>query len=412
MRFLKVKCAVQALLVASCLLSPTPAAIADPQSKSWSHWQIAPDSRVSGLFSITNREASRLANDTRDSALAAAWRDHLVHAARLSAKGADCQLHEATSVAAAQDYQRARLDWRCGKTPETLELTLPVLAGATSGHVHFATLVGPDGSTTERLFTYGQPSHTVHLRDPSATDRIFYGWTDVLPSYIGFGFDHILIGIDHIAFLLALMLLSGKWRSLLWIITGFTLGHSITLSLAALNLVDPRVGLVETLIGLTIAITAVENVVCRNGLHRGAAFLFAVTLLGLALADFVGKATAPPLILPGLALFCFCYFMLSDSESRALRLRPTITVLFGLVHGFGFASVLLEVGLPDTAQVPALLGFNIGVELGQIAVVGTLGLLAWPLRKFRPEWAVSGAQGLSAALCGLGVFWFVQRLYF
>jgi hypothetical protein len=114
----------------------------------------------------------------------------------------------------------------------------------------------------------------------------------------------------------------------------------------------------------------------------------------------------------GLALFAWCYFELVEHSARPELLRWAVAFVFGLVHGFGFASVLVEAQLPPARLASALLGFNVGVEFGQLAVV----LLVWPLLRYlaRREHATVRAvviEYTSAAVCGLGLFWFVARAF-
>ncbi len=138
-------------------------------------------------------------------------------------------------------------------------------------------------------------------------------------NYIPVGFDHIVpLGLDHILFVLGLFFLSTRMGPLLWQVSAFTLAHTITLALAALGYVTVPGSIVEPLIALSIVYVAVEN-------------------------------------------------LFTDGLSRW---RPFIIFGFGLLHGLGFASVLAEFGLPDGTFVPALIGFNIGVEIGQLAVIG------------------------------------------
>jgi hypothetical protein len=95
-----------------------------------------------------------------------------------------------------------------------------------------------------------------------------------------------------------------------------------------------------------------------------------------------------------------------------MRFAPLVTVLFGLIHGFGFASVLIEIGLPAERLVPALFGFNIGVEVGQLAIVAALFLLAsMVVPRMSPARLRLGEDLLAAALCGVGLFWFVERSF-
>jgi hypothetical protein len=118
----------------------------------------------------------------------------------------------------------------------------------------------------------------------------------------------------------------------------------------------------------------------------------------------------PPLLVGGLALFTACYFAQLARSTRPARLRVAMALLFGLVHGFGFAGALLELRLPPERVVPALFGFNSGVELGQLLVVAA----AWPLLRLASRWPRAQEwlhEGLAAGLCGVGVFWFVVRSF-
>lgn len=179
-------------------------------------------------------------------------------------------------------------------------------------------------------------------------------------SYIPVGFDHIVPkGLDHILFVLGLFFLSTRLGPLLWQVSAFTLAHTVTLALGALGLVNIPAAVVEPLIAASIVFVAVENI-------------------------------------------------LSDGLSRW---RPLVVFGFGLLHGLGFASVLGEFGLPEGAFGPALIGFNVGVELGQLFVIGVAFLLvgAWFGRKpwYRPVIAVPA----SAAIAFAGLWWFAERTF-
>ena len=180
------------------------------------------------------------------------------------------------------------------------------------------------------------------------------------------GVLHILTGPDHILFVLGLLLLGGSLKSLLRTITAFTLAHSLTLSLAATGVVHPSPRIVEPLIALSIVAIAVENLRTRNN---------------------------------------------RPSSSGPRRdLRPLYAFGFGLIHGFGFAGALAEVGLPRAALGISLASFNGGVELGQAFIV----LLAFPLLSWlarhrpRPFGRLTFAGSLAIGL--IGAFWFVTRL--
>jgi hydrogenase/urease accessory protein HupE len=181
-------------------------------------------------------------------------------------------------------------------------------------------------------------------------------------TFIPSGIEHILIGPDHILFLVGLLLLGGSLRRLLVIVTAFTLGHSVTLSLAALNILTPPSWLVEPAIALSIVVIGVDNLMQRTGQGRD--------------------------------------------------LRAWVAGGFGLVHGFGFASVLREFGLPQEALGWSLFSFNVGVELGQLAIVVVVASLLALIRRrsaAADKWIVITG---SAVVIAAGAYWFVERVFF
>ena len=186
------------------------------------------------------------------------------------------------------------------------------------------------------------------------------GTLAVVQRFVGAGIHHILIGPDHILFLVGLLLLGGTIRRLALVVTAFTMAHSITLSVAALNVVSPPAAVVEPLIALSIVYVGIDNLMVRGGRD----------------------------------------------------LRVWIAFVFGLVHGFGFASMLREMDLPPRALGWSLFSFNLGVEVGQLLVVV---LVASALTALRHR---SEAAGRRLAFAGslvvvlAGTFWFVQRVFF
>lgn len=184
---------------------------------------------------------------------------------------------------------------------------------------------------------------------------------DVLRAYAGLGIEHILSGFDHLLFIAGLLLLvRGGWL-LVETITAFTVGHSITLSLAALDLVRVPARPIELLIALSVFVLAVE----------------------------LARPPDPPSL---------------------LRRRPWIMAFaFGLLHGLGFASALREAGLPQ-ADVPlALFSFNLGIEIGQLAFVAALLLAAAALRRTRLRWPRWAAQIPLYVIGSLAAFWCFER---
>lgn len=305
----------------------------------------------------------------------------------LRAENADCAAGPVRTVMAADGWVRASWSISCtGHGARTIEA--PLFALVAPGHLHFARAHLPTGERRERVLSGGASRFTL----PDETPPTF-------AHDVALGVEHIVLGWDHLAFVLALLLLAGSLREMVLIATGFTLAHSVTLAAAALGVVRTQAAWVEGVIAFSIALAAVE-VLWQNARGRW----MPAVLLAL-LGAFAWRL--PPLLLAGLALFTACYFALMARTSVPARVRLAMSLLFGLVHGFGFASALQAVALPQERLVAGLLGFNVGVELGQLFVV----LVAWPLLRSVPA-GVRGwtRDGLAAGLCGLGVYAFVIRV--
>jgi hypothetical protein len=212
-------------------------------------------------------------------------------------------------------------------------------------------------------------------------------------DYLRLGVEHIVSGWDHLAFLLLLIVVARRVGEVALLVTGFTVGHSVTLAAAALGAVVPNARAVEATIAASILIVALENA----GMERvkgGALVLLGAVGLFAASAAF-GALPA----FWGIALFTICYFALLRAIPQAGRLRWAIACLFGFVHGLGFSGVLLEQELPREQLVRALFGFNVGVELGQLAIVALVWpVLRWLRRRERGDALVDATSFAGAAL--------------
>jgi len=208
--------------------------------------------------------------------------------------------------------------------------------------------VGPPGMLDEDQATLVRS--TIKLDRP---------WWKTAGLYIKLGYEHILPkGLDHILFVLALFFASTRLKPLLIQVSVFTIAHTITLGVAATGWVEAPVAIVEPLIAVSIAFVAIENLFSRE----------------------------------------------------MTPWRPLVVFGFGMFHGLGFASVLLDLGLPDDQFLTALIGFNVGVELGQISVV----LAAW--LAFRPwfnmPWYRKAIVLPASFLIAMtGLWWAVQRIF-
>lgn len=226
--------------------------------------------------------------------------------------------------------------------------------------------VDPDHQTFVNVYEDDALRQQFIFSAASKPDTYYRGTTAgalaVMGTFIPSGTRHILIGPDHILFLVGLLMLGGGWRKLVTIVTMFTVGHSITLSLAALDIVTPPAWLIEPAIALSIVVVGVDN--------------------------------------------------LLQGKEKGRDVRAWVALIFGLVHGFGFASVLREFGLPQEALGWSLFSFNVGVELGQLAIVL---VVASALALFRRRWPAADKWVViagSTVVIAAGGYWFVERVFF
>lgn len=295
---------------------------------------------------------------------------------------------------------------RCAQSgPRTIRSRL--LAEVATAHTHFVRLAATDdgsGEIRERLLVTGRDPVWVLAASPGGAAP-----AATIGSYVALGVTHIATGWDHLAFVLALLLLAGSLREVAGLVTGFTIAHSLTLGLAVMGLVRPENTAVEVLIGFSIALVAAENGWLLAARERRIPAAVALALVVATTLSVLGFGVLHPVAWLGLLLFTGCHFALLHRAERPARLRSALAFAFGLLHGFGFAGFLMELELPAARLLPALFGFNIGVELGQLVLVA----LAWPLlvwlaRRFRPAHRLF-AEAASAAIFGLGLFWLVGR---
>ena len=220
-------------------------------------------------------------------------------------------------------------------------------------HQTFVNVYDEGALTSQAILGGGAPRYEYFVGSRQGTFA-------VIQRFVPQGIHHILIGPDHLLFLIGLLLLGGSLRRLLMVITAFTIAHSITLALAVLDVVSPPGSVVEPIIALSIVYVGADNLLVRGGRD----------------------------------------------------MRVWIALVFGLIHGFGFASVLREMGLPSGALGWSLFSFNFGVEIGQVAVaVVVASALTW-LRARNEKAGRQLAVAGSLAVIGAGTFWFVQRVFF
>ncbi len=341
--------------------------------------------------------------------LAEAVDGYLVAHTRLLAAGETCLPISAPAPVPSFDPSVVARSWRvhCVR-PDLLALRIDGFLEAVPGHLHLARLHSAQGRVVERVFVQGSSEQTLELAG-AASALAGAGFAD----YVRLGLEHIATGADHLVFLLALLLLSASFVEVATIVTGFTVAHSVTLALGVLGVVTPLPSAIEALIGLSIVIVALENFALTSGraTRRGIALALGAGVAAAAIAAAFGALAVPPSALLGVGLFALCSLGLLERAESPARLRWLVAFVFGLIHGFGFAGTLAEIGLPPGRVAPALFGFNLGVELGQLAIVA----VAWPCLRAalrgeparRRFWIQLGSSPILAA----GLYWFLRRAW-
>jgi hypothetical protein len=272
-------------------------------------------------------------------------------------------------------------------------------------HVSLAQIHTSDGRISQQLFTQDNQSVALSVGEDRLRSAGFL-------KYVEMGIMHIFTGIDHMSFLLGLLLISRRLRDLVFVVTGFTLGHTITLALAVTGIIRPYAEYIDALVALTIAMIGAENISVTTNRPGIVAAGMGGALILMAAGSFLELGGLPSMLLLGAGVFAANYLLLAGRLRDAARLRIVVTVVFGLIHGFGFAADLLELHLPPTRLFRILLGFNLGVEVGQLTLVlAALGLVALLVRARLALPRPIVVDTVAAGLVGLGVYWFISRSY-
>ena len=375
---------------------------AHQRSESFSRWQYE-GQRLSVLFTISESEAQRYFSPDGQQSLQQRLAAYLANRVGPSEDSACKRVDAFRPTTANAGYLQFVAAWTCPKSPAAIDVGS--FFELESEHSH---LINTDfnDNFAQRLLNVDQ--HTWVFRDSESQD--VSSDENAFVSFVEHGARHIFAGLDHIVFLLALMLVCRRGKQMLWAITGFTVGHSCSLALAVLGIVQPEIRAIEAAIGLTIVLVIIERASNAMGNPRRAAMITSVLLLALLLPAMIGASDWQVLLLAGMALFSYCYLVLAHELNRQAIFRLSITALFGLIHGFGFAGAFLAIELPKNQLALTLLGFNIGVELGQLAVLALLVLIA-QARRLLPAAENWVTEMLAATVGGLGTFWFASRLF-
>ncbi len=283
--------------------------------------------------------------------------------AGLRAEGAAAVAERAFAEPAEDGETRFVTVYRRPEAGGNIELRTTRFDTLPPGHRQFARVTAAGGAVlSERLLSAAEPTVMFSLPALAAAAPAPEGARSMFGPFLKLGVEHIWKGYDHLLFLFGLLLVCARFRSCVAIISCFTVGHSLTLAAATLDWVNLSPRYAEPLIAASIVYVGVENLRRRGAEPRG---------------------------------------------------RWALTFCFGLIHGFGFAGVLRELGVGqgDGGLLLPLFSFNLGVELGQIAIAAVVLPIIWRLRR-NEKFLKRGVPALSAAVAAAGLYWFLERTIF
>ena len=384
-------------------------------SESYSNWVIL-DNKVSATFTILKLEATRVLQidkfqeigQEKQLSEGEVFLEYFKPRISVLESSKECLLDKVPSLINAKDeYHTIELSYLCDTT-NSIKIINNVLFDIAQSHVHLSRISINDQILEKALFYNDQ---TIFINDLKTKKE--KSFVDSLTNFISTGMNHILTGFDHLIFLMGLIILVNNFKHLLIVITGFTLGHSVTLALVALNIVVPNTLMIEALIGFTILFIAAEYMMKdeKNFIPIIAILLSILTFA--AISSLFLQISMTLISFMALILITIGYFGILRNLENKGSFRLIITSLFGVIHGFGFGTFLFNSEFDQTNIISALFGFNLGVEIGQIIFLMIFILLNLSLIKIlKSKNHQYLMQTLMIIVSSLGFYWFIQRLYF
>ena len=385
-------------------------------SESFSTWEIK-DNGIIGNFNVLELESTRILNieKYRDLAVKENLSDVIIFKKYLEehvfvlSKNEICPLKEPFELSIQKEgFINILMKFQCSSNID-IKIINNAFFNLIQSHVHIGRVYDGKEILIEKALFFNDQTIEINPEQKELKFNFLQSFYNFLKS----GINHILNGFDHLIFIIGLLILISGIRNLLIVITGFTLGHSITLSLAALEIMSPNGILVESIIGFTIMFIGAEFLIKKTNKYFFTNTFFIILIISLLILNILTNNHLSSILLLGLLLFSLGYFFLHKSIKNKNNLLVMITVLFGLIHGLGFGSYLISTGINSNNMITALLGFNLGVEIGQIIFVLTILSIIWVLLKLRQNKIIELIKNISFIIVTtMGFFWFIQRLVF
>ena len=381
-------------------------------SESFSKWNVV-DNKVEANFSLLTLESTRIFQVENYQKImfeenlseTDVFKIYLSQHLKVTSEGKNCSLvDEIKELNSQEGSLNLSLNFECPSNKE-IKIINNALFNLVQSHIHIARIYIDNNLYTEKALFFNDQSIDL------SAEKKNHSFSNSFYKFFSLGLDHILSGYDHLLFILGLLLLVTNLKRLLLVITGFTIGHSLTLSLSVINIIQVKSSLVEALIGYTIMFVGLEYLYKENNDHRvSMIFITTLSLLLLIFGNLINP-NFPYFLILGILLFSLGYFYLLKNLNSENNLLSIITIIFGLIHGFGFGGFLLGSKISSENIFSGLLGFNLGVEVGQIIFVLLILLIYKLLMTLKITKIIEVMKNLSFfAVVFFGFFFFIQRL--
>lgn len=374
------------------------------RSESYSKWSVEEDENhtlVNVAFTIRLSNLNKL-----EGPLVGEWEDRIsAYIISSFTTDSDCLQESKHRVMTSRADDIFRVSWTLSCNQMLEEIKTNVFFDRDPTHSHIARYIYDLNLSTEKLFT--TQTKAWNLKDIYSSKESSVNSS--FKEYVLLGIKHISTGYDHLAFLFGLLLLNQRLKRLVLAITGFTLGHSLTLSLAVLDLVRPVNSFIEALIGFSIALLGLEFLIRHSKSNSTYVKNISYFLFLFLLLYFIFSGGSNSLGLVGLFVFSFCYLTLV-SKNLSSFFSLFIASIFGLIHGFGFGGFLFDVGFSEDNILKTLFGFNLGVEIGQLMAMSLFILIIFGISKLDIKNKEYINPLLATFLVTLGTYWFVYRV--
>tara|TARA_B100001063_G_scaffold237487_1_gene258467 strand:+ start:922 stop:2142 length:1221 start_codon:yes stop_codon:yes gene_type:complete len=378
------------------------------KSESYSNWIIG-KSNVISVITIPLHEVTRVPYaENKNITFEEAFQIHANESISVFNNDEPCNLDNSQVLNAMDGFVRLELIFGC-QPKSIMKINYRAIFEFSPSHTHYAKVYKDDILMSELLV-----NNATNIWQIDTSQQLKENKNIV--SFFVLGINHIIGGYDHLAFLFGVLLVAGSMRRCVIAVTGFTIGHSLSLIGSTLGLIEANSQVVEVFIGFTIALIAIEYVITKipkiesSIINNFSLILFIMPLLGLIFGSIPLKISLGYF---GICLFTYCYLhtgkILRHTKTNTKNyLLLSMTIIFGFIHGLGFAGFLRDSGVVGNNIIAPLLSFNLGLEFGQIGII----ILVWLIFKKTKHIINEPIPAISSgALFGIGFYWMIMRTF-